>query len=48
MGFADPAKASGAKDEKLAAFRHVRDEIRRQMDAFFRDEWNAYTEGDSA
>ena len=31
LGFEDPAKATGSKDERLAVFRRVRDEIREQM-----------------
>ena len=31
IAFADPAKASGSEDEKLAVFRRVRDEIRKQV-----------------
>jgi arsenate reductase len=29
LGFPDPAKASGTDDEVMAAFRAVRDDIRR-------------------
>jgi arsenate reductase len=32
--FDDPAAAEGSDDEKLAVFRRVRDEIRRQIDEF--------------
>jgi arsenate reductase len=31
VGFEDPARATGSKDERLAVFRRVRDEIREQM-----------------
>jgi arsenate reductase len=31
LGFEDPARATGSKDERLAVFRRVRDEIREQM-----------------
>jgi arsenate reductase len=33
-GFEDPAKAEGAEEEKLAAFRRARDEIRRVFEAY--------------
>ena len=31
IGFEDPALATGSHDERLAVFRHVRDEIRREI-----------------
>jgi arsenate reductase len=31
IGFQDPAKAQGSEEERLATFRRVRDEIRREM-----------------
>jgi arsenate reductase len=31
IGFLDPARATGSEDERLAVFRRVRDEIRREM-----------------
>ncbi len=31
IGFPDPAKAAGTAQEKMAAFRQVRDDIRRQI-----------------
>jgi arsenate reductase len=31
ISFPDPAKAGGSREEILAAFRHVRDDIRRQV-----------------
>ena len=34
MGFADPSLAEGTKDEKLAAFRRVRDQIRKEIIEF--------------
>ncbi len=34
LGFADPAKAGGSKEERLAVFRRVRDEIRHALDRF--------------
>jgi arsenate reductase len=34
MGFPDPATASGSEEEKLAAFRKVRDQIRTQLVEF--------------
>jgi len=33
-GFEDPAKAEGTEDEKLAAFRRVRDEIKMVFEAY--------------
>jgi arsenate reductase len=33
-GFDDPARAPGTKDEKLAVFRRVRDEIQRVFEAY--------------
>ena len=33
-GFADPARATGTRDEQLAVFRRVRDEIRRVFEAY--------------
>ncbi len=38
MGFPDPAKATGTEAEILAEFRKVRDDIRRQMVPFLREE----------
>ena len=34
LSFPDPAQATGTQDERLAAFRRVRDEIRRQVIGF--------------
>ncbi|RME78158.1 MAG: arsenate reductase ArsC [Chloroflexi bacterium] len=34
IGFPDPAKATGSEAERLAVFRQVRDDIRRQVLAF--------------
>jgi arsenate reductase len=34
IGFPDPARASGSPDEILAAFRRVRDEIRRTVERY--------------
>jgi arsenate reductase len=31
IGFEDPAKATGSDEERLAVFRHVRDEIRQRL-----------------
>jgi arsenate reductase len=31
IGFEDPAQAAGSKEERLAVFRRVRDEIRREI-----------------
>ena len=38
IGFDDPAKATGSKDEILREFRRVRDEIKKKLTAFFRSE----------
>lgn len=35
MGFPDPAAASGSEEDRLAAFRKVRDQIREQIVDFF-------------
>lgn len=35
IGFDDPAKATGTKDEMMREFRRVRDEIREKLTAFF-------------
>jgi len=45
-GFADPAKAEGTDEEKLAVFRRVRDEIKLVFDAYAagrRDQLKAQT-----
>jgi arsenate reductase (thioredoxin) len=34
MGFPDPAAAGGSEEERLAAFRKVRDQIREQVLGF--------------
>lgn len=34
IGFSDPARATGTEDEVLAAFRRVRDEIRKTVEKF--------------
>jgi len=34
LGFEDPARAAGTEDERLAAFRRVRDQIRRDVEAY--------------
>ena len=34
-GLSDPAAADGSDEERLAAFRAVRDELRRRIDALF-------------
>ena len=31
VGFPDPAKATGTEEEVIAAFRQVRDDLRRQL-----------------
>jgi arsenate reductase len=36
IGFSDPAEVEGDEDEKLAAFRRVRDEIRVQIPGYLR------------
>lgn len=36
LGFEDPAQAKGTEDEILAAFRRVRDLIRRDVEAYLR------------
>ena len=38
IGFDDPAKAQGTKEEILREFRRVRDEIKESLTAFFRAE----------
>ena len=38
IGFDDPAKAKGSKEEVLQEFRHVRDEIKKKLTAFFQAE----------
>ncbi len=38
MGFDDPPKAVGTKEEVLNVYRRVRDEIRQQLGDFFRQE----------
>jgi arsenate reductase len=38
IGFDDPAKVTGSKEEILQEFRRVRDEIRRKLDEFFKHE----------
>jgi arsenate reductase (thioredoxin) len=38
MGFPDPAKATGTEAEIMDEFRKVRDDIRRQMVSFLREE----------
>ena len=38
IGFDDPPKATGSDEEVLAVYRRVRDEIRRDLGAFFRKE----------
>ena len=40
IGFDDPASATGSDEEILAEFRRVRDEIRKQFEAFARNELN--------
>ena len=37
-GFDDPAHANGTKPEQLAVFRRVRDEIRRRIELFLKEE----------
>jgi len=37
IGFPDPAKAQGSDDEKMAAFRQVRDAIQAQILPYLRD-----------
>jgi arsenate reductase len=34
LGFPDPAAATGSEEERLAAFRHVRDELRQEVFAY--------------
>jgi arsenate reductase (thioredoxin) len=36
IGFDDPADATGSKEEKLAVYRRVRDEIKRDFDNFYK------------
>jgi arsenate reductase (thioredoxin) len=38
IGFADPAKAIGTKEEVLREFRRVRDELKEKLTAFFQAE----------
>jgi arsenate reductase (thioredoxin) len=38
IGFSDPAKATGTEAEIMNEFRRVRDDIRRQMVSFLREE----------
>ncbi|AEB07970.1 arsenate reductase ArsC [Desulfobacca acetoxidans] len=38
LGFPDPAQATGTEAEIMAEFRKVRDDIRRQLGAFLREE----------
>lgn len=38
IGFDDPAKANGTKEEVLVEFRRVRDEIKEKLTAFFQAE----------
>jgi arsenate reductase len=38
IGFDDPAKAHGTKEEVLCEFRHMRDEIKDKLTAFFQAE----------
>jgi arsenate reductase len=38
MGFPDPAAVTGSEEEKLAAFRKVRDQIREQIVGFLQKE----------
>lgn len=37
IGFPDPAKATGTEEERLAAFRHVRDAIRQRLLTFLQE-----------
>ncbi len=37
IGFPDPAKAEGSDDERMMAFRQVRDDIRSQIVMYLRD-----------
>ena len=38
IGFDDPAKAQGTKEEVLHEFRHVRDEIKERLTVFLKEE----------
>lgn len=38
IGFVDPAKATGADEEKMAVFRRVRDQIREKFRALYENE----------
>jgi arsenate reductase len=38
MGFPDPAAVTGSEEERLAAFRKARDQIRKQIVGFFQKE----------
>jgi arsenate reductase len=38
IGFQDPARAAGSDEERLAAFRQVRDEMRQRLFKYFFDE----------
>ncbi len=42
-GFPDPAEAEGSDEEKLAVFRHVRDEMRKWIADYFVDPKKAVT-----
>lgn len=37
IGFVDPAEATGTREEKMAVFRQVRDEIRQQVLGYLED-----------
>jgi arsenate reductase len=37
LGFEDPAEAVGSQEEVMAAFRRVRDEIKKQFQKFYVD-----------
>lgn len=41
IGFDDPPKATGTEEEIMAVYRRVRDEIRRDLGAFFARSWKA-------
>ena len=44
-GFSDPAEVEGSEDERLAAFRSVRDEIREWVKSYFSDPNRVVSEG---
>ena len=47
IGFDDPAKARGSKEEVMQEFRRVRDEIKEKLTAFFQAEFPPFLKGES-